>query len=237
MPSSTPLLRAWCGRAALDRCHCERPFVVALLTAHTHAHAHAQAGELEATVVRRVGQLRGAYLLRNHVADARLRRGLDAAPDLCVTPPGTPAARTRTSTDTSLAATCARSVGTRYTRVRWHRPRRRRRWCGRRCRRRWRALSGATQTLPPSLPSLACLTQPSYNSGTWYAGPRVPSQVGVGGGAAVHARCFADPSWGERRRLQVDAGGHDVNVTGVWREGVRGKGVTVALVDDGACAP
>ena len=27
--------------------------------------------------------------------------------------------------------------------------------------------------------------------------------------------------------------GHDTNVSGVWKEGVNGRGVTVAVVDDG----
>lgn len=27
--------------------------------------------------------------------------------------------------------------------------------------------------------------------------------------------------------------GHDTNVSGVWREGVSGAGVTIAVVDDG----
>lgn len=29
--------------------------------------------------------------------------------------------------------------------------------------------------------------------------------------------------------------GHDTNVSGVWREGVSGAGVTIAVVDDGEC--
>ena len=36
---------------------------------------------------------------------------------------------------------------------------------------------------------------------------------------------------------QVDGTGHDINVTQVWREGITGKGVNVALVDDGTPIP
>ena len=43
-----------------------------------------------------------------------------------------------------------------------------------------------------------------------------------------------DPIFREQWHLiNVDQVGHDVNVTGVWLQGITGKGATVAIVDDG----
>ncbi|KAJ1931541.1 pheromone processing endoprotease, partial [Linderina pennispora] len=43
-----------------------------------------------------------------------------------------------------------------------------------------------------------------------------------------------DPRFGDQWHLvNTVEKGHDINVTGVWRQGVTGQGVTVALIDDG----
>ncbi|KAJ2716839.1 pheromone processing endoprotease [Coemansia spiralis] len=45
---------------------------------------------------------------------------------------------------------------------------------------------------------------------------------------------IADPLYGEQWHLvNSKEAGHDINVTGVWHQGVTGAGVTVALIDDG----
>ncbi|KAJ2802707.1 pheromone processing endoprotease, partial [Coemansia helicoidea] len=47
-------------------------------------------------------------------------------------------------------------------------------------------------------------------------------------------RDIADPLYGEQWHLvNSKESGHDINVTGVWHQGVTGAGVTVALIDDG----
>ncbi|KAJ2806020.1 pheromone processing endoprotease [Coemansia guatemalensis] len=47
-------------------------------------------------------------------------------------------------------------------------------------------------------------------------------------------RNIADPLYGKQWHLvNTQEIGHDINVTGVWHQGVTGAGVTVALIDDG----
>ncbi|KAJ2475486.1 pheromone processing endoprotease [Coemansia sp. RSA 2320] len=47
-------------------------------------------------------------------------------------------------------------------------------------------------------------------------------------------RAIGDPLFGRQWHLVNDKEtGHDINVTGVWHQGVSGAGVTVALIDDG----
>ncbi|KAJ2156827.1 pheromone processing endoprotease [Coemansia sp. RSA 552] len=45
---------------------------------------------------------------------------------------------------------------------------------------------------------------------------------------------IADPLYEKQWHLvNTDQVGHDINITGVWRQGITGAGVTVALIDDG----
>ncbi|ORX74393.1 hypothetical protein DL89DRAFT_273746 [Linderina pennispora] len=64
--------------------------------------------------------------------------------------------------------------------------------------------------------------------------PAAHSEAGYQYTAVKFAASIKDPKFGDQWHLvNTVEKGHDINVTGVWRQGVTGQGVTVALIDDG----